>query len=191
MRLKIRRSSSMLVGRRCGVFLILLFLLGGSWGCAHTISSEMRRRAARGVTFPMVLRDPDAYVGTTVIWGGIIIETVNRPGQTEIAILETPLDWEEMPQDEEYTRGRFLAIIPSYLDPEVYRRGRKVTLAGEVAGKEVRPLGETRYVYPKVRVREMHLWREVVRYPLYPSFWWGWYGYPYPPYYFGLHYGYW
>jgi outer membrane lipoprotein len=49
-------------------------------------------------------------------------------------------------------------------------------LAGEILGKETRPLGETHYGYPVIQVRELHLWREVIRHYSYDRY----YGRPYP-----------
>jgi outer membrane lipoprotein len=145
------------------------------------ISSEVRETARQDVAFPTVLQDPDAYKGETVIWGGLIIDTVNRQDGTTLMVLETPLDSEGLPQNAETSRGRFMAVTASYLDNEVYRKGRKVTLAGEVLGKELQPLGQTHYAYPLLSVRELHLWREEYR----P------YGYFYGPYSWGPYWWYW
>lgn len=138
---------------------LAVFLLGILSGCAHVISREMRNQAEKDVSFPQVFRDPDAYRGKIVIWGGKIIETLNREGSTLIRILQIPLDFEGMPGDEETSQGRFLAQKTGYVDPEIYRRGRLVTVAGEVIGWQVEPLGAMEYRYPLVEVREIHLWR--------------------------------
>jgi outer membrane lipoprotein len=130
----------------------------------------------------MVLASPEAHRGDVVIWGGVIIETQNRPEGTTVMVLETPLDSEGAPADAEYSRGRFLARTPSFLDGEIYQKGRKVTVAGEVVGREIQSLGDIRYGYPVLSVREIHLWREH----------WTTYGYPYGSYpYWGPYYGYW
>lgn len=160
--------------RRIGLFLALPALLGG---CAHVVSPQLRALAREDLTFPMVLSDPERYQGEVVIWGGVIIETQNRPEGTTLVILETPLDREGAPKDAEFSRGRFLARTRSFLDQAVYREGRKVTVAGEVAGKEVRAVGEMQYSYPVLAAREIHLWREPPvawgsRYPLGPYWYW-------------------
>lgn len=145
-------------------------------GCAHVISTDMRQQAREDLSFPMVLENPTRNIGDTMILGGVVIESLNREEGTELLILETPLDSQGMPADEVFSRGRFIAKTSRYLDPEIYTRGRKVTLAGEILGKETRPLGETHYGYPVIQVRELHLWREVIRHYSY-----GWYyGLPYP-----------
>jgi outer membrane lipoprotein len=178
-----------------GVLLIMIGLFIS--GCAHTISSELRAAAVEGLDFPTVLENPTAYVGKTVIWGGILLKVINRPDGTELIVLETPLEYEERPMDREYSRGRFIAETHGYLDPEVYQEGMKVTVAGEIVGQETRPLGDTRYTYPVLQVRELHLWKkQAYRAPYYydPYFRWN-YGYGWPYYYYwpryGLYYPYW
>lgn len=143
-------------------------------GCAHVVSREARREAREDLTFPKVLRDPAAGVGATVIWGGMIIETRNLPDGTEFVVLETPLAYGEVPGGPEDSRGRFIARTSRYLDPAVFAEGRMITVAGEVAGKETRPLDEMLYTYPVIRLREIHLWRAPAYGPHgYPSYYWG------------------
>jgi outer membrane lipoprotein len=148
--------------------------------CAHVMSSEVRAKVRKDLTFSAVLANPDGYRGETVIWGGQVIETLNEPGSTFIKILQIPLDFTEMPEGEEGSQGRFMAEVKGYADPEIYRKGRRVTLAGEVIGKRVEPLSEIEYAYPLVKVREIHLWKQ---YPLAygpsPAPYWYWFGYPY------------
>jgi len=160
-------------------------------GCAYPISKQVREEVTADVTFPMVMRDPSAYVGDIVLWGGYIIRTENLKEGVEIFVLETPLDHWEEPEPEHYSRGRFIAKTAKFLDPEVYAKGRKITLAGEIAGGTMLPLGKTEYLYPVVVVKQLHLWKKPPAYPYYYP-WYGpysWYGpYPYGPYY-GPYYG--
>lgn len=148
------------------------------WGCSHVISPEMRAAAKEDLQFSVVLADPERYHGELVIWGGVILETENNPEGTTLVILETLLDWEGAPRDAEFSRGRFLARTSHFLDQAVYSPGRKVTLAGEVVGRELRRIGELPYGYPVVSVREIHLWREstaawVPAHPWGPYWYWG------------------
>lgn len=164
--------------RNSVICLLLVFILSG---CAHAVSYEMRQRVKRGLSFSDVLRNPEAHAGQTVMWGGKIIEVRNREGTTVIKILQTPLDSYGVPMDEEYSQGRFLAMASGYVDAEVYRQGRMVTVAGEIAGKDVEPIGEMKYTYPVVQAREMRLWKDPPEYgSRYRPYWyWDWYGYPY------------
>jgi outer membrane lipoprotein len=145
-------------------------------GCAHVISPEIRAQVNRNLTFRMVLQNPDAHRGATVIWGGVIVDTQNRRGVTDLVVVETPLKYGDFPSDWDSYQGRFIARTRRFLDPAVFSRGAKVTVAGTVAGEETRPLGATVYHYPVIDVRELHLWAPPP--PVY-------YAPPYPPYYPG------
>jgi outer membrane lipoprotein len=164
------------------ILLLNVFLLG-AFGCAYPISGELRKEVSKGITFPIVLQNPTAYVGKIVLWGGEIIETVNVHGGSEITVLDSPLDYEERPESAQYSRGRFIAKSSEFLDPAIYKKGQKITLAGEIVGKEIKPLGKTEYVYPIVMVKQLHLWERVRHGRYYPYFWYG-------PYY-GPYYGHW
>jgi outer membrane lipoprotein len=139
----------------------------------------MRADARQDLTYPVVARDPDSFKGETVIWGGIVIRVQNQPGQTTLTILETPLDFWGVPKDEAYSRGRFIARVSEYLDPELYGKKKKVTLAGDIIGGETKPLDKTQYRYPVVRVKELHLFKETdYRHPYRPYPYYDGYGYP-------------
>jgi outer membrane lipoprotein len=161
-------------------FLIILSLLPWLTGCAHVISSGVREQARKDLPFSAVLANPEVYEGVTIIWGGQVIDTLNEEGLTLIKVLQIPVDYMGMPEDEAMSQGRFLARIQGYADPEVYRKGRKLTLAGKIAGKKIEPLGAMEYVYPLVDVKEIYLWKQYQgRYGGYPSPYWNT-GYPYP-----------
>lgn len=160
-------------------FRVVLVALGVTLtGCAHVISYDLREKARSDLSFSTVLQNPDAYRGETVVWGGEIIETVNQEGSTEIKVLQMPLDFYGMPIWEERSAGRFIARASSYLDNQIYRSGRWVTVGGQLVGQEMLPLGESQYTYPVVSVKEIHLWVEP-RSPYYYRDYPYWHGYPY------------
>jgi outer membrane lipoprotein len=163
-------------------FLLVTGLVLFAAGCAYPISQELRDEARPNLTFAMVLKDPGAYVGSIVIWGGTIIGTTALAKGSEITVLELPLDRWGRPEGAGLSEGRFIARYSGFLDPAVYRQGQEVTLAGEVVGKEVRPVGQVQYTYPVVMIKELRLWRREPTY-VYPPpayYWgWGWYSYPY------------
>ncbi len=170
-----------------------LALLLSAGSCAHPISRQLREEAKReNLTFSMVLKNPAAYAGRTVLWGGQIIETMNFNDGAEIIVLETPLSYLGEPGTAQSSRGRFIAKSPDFLDPAVYKAEREVTLAGEVIGAQQRELDKTSYTYPVVRIRELYLW-EPYYYQPYPDmywhdpFWGPYYLAPGPPYPFYWH----
>jgi outer membrane lipoprotein len=139
------------------VYLILSTIL--IIGCAHVISMESRGRADIGVASIDVLKEPDAYKGRFIILGGIIASSVNTEEGTYIEVVQKPLDYRGMPEDTDISHGRFIILYESYLDTAIYSQGREVTVAGEVIGKKIRPLGQIQYHYLLIKSRELHLFK--------------------------------
>jgi outer membrane lipoprotein len=175
-------------------FLVLgLFVATLSTCATSPIARQYRQKAeSEDLSFSMVLQNPDAYQGDIVLWGGSIIETTNLQNGTEIIVLQEPLGGEERPESAEDSLGRFIAMSSKFLDPAIYEKGRKITLAGQVAGKKTLSLGKTSYTYPVITVKQLHLWkrRHYYYHYVYPydHWYWGWGPYfgwyaLYPPYY--------
>ncbi len=137
------------------IWLIAVFFLSG---CGPVISQEVRKEADQLIGFGELLANPDAYQGRTVLLGGEIIETRNLPENTMIFFLQRPLGPRDEPAVDKESGGRFLVISTGFLDPAIYRPGRRVTIAGAVEGKETHPLGEVQYAYPVIKKRELYLW---------------------------------
>ena len=151
-------------------------------GCAPIISKELRSRVEREITFPEVLKNPDAYKGKVVIWGGVIIGAKNAKEGTLIEILQKPSDSRGRPKDVDQSHGRFLALYDGYLDVAIYSHGREVTVAGEIKGERILPLGEIEYSYPLISVKEINLWRPERKERVYLCPYWRYPWYLYYPY---------
>jgi len=168
------------------VLLVLLFALLS--GCAPVISKDLRNQVDPNLTFQQVLQNPTAYKGAIVVWGGEIIEAVNQnDGTTLIEVFQRSLGWREEPKQTVASQGRFLALADRYLDPYIFRKGRRVTIGGEILGEEIKPLGKMDYHYPLLLCKQIYLWDEYYYYPppYYPYPYGPWWGYPYwwgPPY---------
>jgi len=172
-----------------GRWAMSIFILGmiGMTGCStYPISKPLREEArdTKGIGFARIRENPDAYRGQVVIWGGKIIQTVNETNATSLYVLQTPLDPLEMPRSERLSQGRFIARSAGFLDPEIYRPGAWITVAGALAGTEAQRVGRALYTYPVVSLREIYYWKPVpaIYAVPYPVWGWGWYG-PYWPYY--------
>ncbi len=152
-----------------GLLLLILFS-----GCAP-ISRELRAQADRTLSFEQVFKNPEAVKGKIMIWGGEIIETINqKDGTTLIVVLQRPLDWKEEPKIQR-SEGRFIILVGGYVDPYVFRMGRRITVAGEIVGRKTMRLGELDYPYPLLQI---YLWGEYYYSPYpYPYYPWGYYGY--------------
>ena len=156
----------------------LLLLAALTFSCAP-LSQEVMRQVDQNLTYTVVQKNPEAYRGKNVLWGGVIIETITRPGETLIKVRETELDYEKRPTNMDHSAGRFLVQSPGFLDPAIYAEGREITVAGELAGTKVLPLGETRYRYPLVLAKEIHLWEKRQEIRSYDPYYWPYWGYPY------------
>jgi outer membrane lipoprotein len=142
---------------------VFLFILAAAAllllaGCAHVISKELLQEVDTSISFAQLSKEPEAYTGKTVLVGGDVIETQTLPDKTLIVVLQRPLDHWGEPASGDVSEGRFIILTRGFLDPAIYSPGRKLTVAGTVAGKEVRPLGEIEYTYPIIEKRELYLW---------------------------------
>ena len=139
-------------------------------GCAHVISQELRNKVDPSLTFGTVIKNPVAYKGQTVVWGGEIVETLTQKyGTTEIEVFQIPLDSQDAPKAPNASEGRFLILVDKSLDPNLYQKGKRITVAGEILGEQIKPLGEMDYRYPLISSKQIHLWEEP-SYRFYPSF---------------------
>jgi outer membrane lipoprotein len=156
--------------------LLLGAVLVGFSGCVtYPISKDLRAQA-KPVTLAQASASPAACTGTIVIWGGQVIQTVNDTNGGAIYVLELPLTSDERPVQHGVSAGRFIARSDKYIDPEVFKPGRLITVAGQLAGTATEPLQKTQYTYPMLSIKQLHLWQSVRTVYYYPAGYWGWYG---------------
>lgn len=160
------------------LFFIFLFVPG----CAHVISKDLRAEVDPALSFRRISQDPEAYKGKTLLWGGEIVETTNqKDGSTLLEVLERRLGWRGEPDQSSPSEGRFLVLTETYLDAYIYRKGRKITVAGEILGEKKKLLGEMDYRYPLISSKQIYAW-PVYYYAPYPYYYSDPWGYPYPWY---------
>ena len=157
-------------------FVTLGLLLVFALSCAP-FPQETMREVEKDIAFQDVLKDPGSFKGKVVIWGGVIIETVNRPDVTLIIVRQTELDFQKQPKDLDKSAGRFIVRHQGFLDPAIYSKDRELTVSGAIAGKEERVIGEHRYIYSVIDARDIRLWEKRLEVPYYYD---PWYGAPYP-----------
>jgi len=124
------------------------------------ISTEMKTEAGPDVDFWHMMEFTDGYLGQTVILGGYVIETENREALTLIKVLHSPLDMTDSPGAKDSSLGRFIVVYDGFLDPAVYTKDRRVTVAGVVEPPEVQRIGTKDVKYLKLRSREIYLHTE-------------------------------
>jgi outer membrane lipoprotein len=99
------------------------------------------------------------YQGAQVVWGGELLEVRNRENASEMVVLAYPLDAGQRPQRRDASMGRFIAVLPGYVERYDYPSGRYVTIAGTLNGTRDDLVGEQRYAYPVVKTDAVHLWQ--------------------------------
>ena len=97
---------------------------------------------------------------TPVRWGGVILETRPEADYTCFEILARQLQTSMRPKDSDKADGRFIACKPGFYDPEVFEKGREVTLTGKIIHMDIRKVGEYDYNFPVVDIEFMILWPE-------------------------------
>lgn len=98
--------------------------------------------------------------GTRVRWGGEIIKTEPGPQQTCFYLLSRPLDSQARPEhgSADDNQGRFVACRAGFYDPEVFTRGRELTVTGTLHGTVSQKVGDYDYAYPRVEADVVYLW---------------------------------
>ncbi|MBX2883248.1 MAG: Slp family lipoprotein [Granulosicoccus sp.] len=109
---------------------------------------------------------PDRILGAEntpsgkVLWGGIILSSVNLENGTQIEVLSYPLDHRQLPRVTRQSTGRFVVFHPDYLETTDFSDGRLVTVLGSITGTGQGTLGEARYRYATMTAEDIYLWRE-------------------------------
>jgi outer membrane lipoprotein len=154
------------------VCLILFFITSCS-----VISQQIREESMAPVNFKILVQEADKYLGDTVILGGYILETQNLADKSSVKVLQVPLGLGENPKSKDDSKGRFIISYKGFLDPEIYSKDRKVTVAGTIVGTVVEKVDQFAQPYLKIESREIYLWPKEEEYlrPYYDP----WY-YPYP-----------
>lgn len=130
-----------------------------------------------------------------VRWGGEIVETQPQQQQTCFFVLAEALDSQARPKTGEESLGRFVACKQGFYDPEVFAKGREITVTGTLNGTVQHKIGQFDYTYPRVEANNVYLWPKRPLYiqrpydpwdrwgPWGDPFWGGWGPWGYGPWY--------
>lgn len=143
---------------RCMLTTMILGLALILAGCAGGISRQARLQVTNFGPFNSVQQQPETYKGEIVMWGGRIIETLNRDGSTELLVLQLELTEQEFPVDNDKSQGRFIIRGEQFMDPAIFPEGTLITVVGRIEGSESRLIGEMPYIYPVINVIEIKKW---------------------------------
>lgn len=175
---------------RAGILLLALLPVA----CASPVPQAIRQAPADNPSLAAVHAGTADYLGRQLRWGGTIIETENREDATWLTVLGQTLRNSGKPRYSDDSAGRFIAIVPEFLDPKVYAPDRRLTVTGTLLRSVEVMVGEYAYTYPVVQAEAWYLWPAEPDWRRgYPDPWWHdpwgyrpWYydrWYPYsPPY---------
>jgi len=169
-----------------------LFIVYTLTGCNHH-SSSVQRDADRNLSLTEIRENPDQHLGKVVLLGGTIVKTEDRQDEMVVEVEQKRLGLFMEPRDgvrnEGKTEGRFLVVFPGPLDPTLYHEGKRITVAGQIEGNEMKKLEEEDYLYPVIRAKDSHLWTSCGN-GYYPhSFYSDYYGGNKSPFHRAHHYG--
>jgi len=137
----------------------MIFLLFFSVSCS-VMSRQVREQSLQSVSFQALMNTPNAYIGDTVILGGYIFATTNKADNTVLQIIQAPLTFRDYPASKDRSAGRFLVVTNGLLDPEIYKKDRRITVAGIIVGLQIENIGQCPYGCLKLESREIYLWPE-------------------------------
>lgn len=136
------------------------------------------------ISYTQAIQKIASYKDAPVRWGGVIIDVENEQNFSLVQVLSYPLDSEGEPETDQQAEGRFLIKSPEFLDPAVYTKDTKITVAGTLGGDMERTIGKKVVRLPLVSASTIYLWPVYVYSPYYyDSF-----GYGYDPFYGGYPY---
>ena len=123
-------------------------------GCTSTVVPQaLLGQVDRGITYPEVAQNPEAFAGRLVLMGGVVLGVEPRGQDLYLTVAERPLSRvDEAPVLYEGSRGDLLLQVPGGA-AAAYRQGDVITFVGSVLGRAPEaglppvPRIETRYVY--------------------------------------------
>jgi outer membrane lipoprotein len=124
-------------------------------GCATPVFKDAPATATTPIE---IARDAENHDGTSVVWGGKILDVRNGTDRTEVQVVAYPLDRAQRPDPDAPTLGRVVVALPGFVEPLDYPAGRFVTLRGRIAGSQTRRIDERDVVLPVVTDATIHLW---------------------------------
>jgi outer membrane lipoprotein len=155
--------SDLMMEERCnpGALVALLVLFAsvvlGMASCASVPKFDLAD-VEQSVNPRDVVTQVETYKSKKVLWGGVIIDSVNVKDGTQLEVLVYPLDRNSKPEIEKNNLGRIIAFHHGYLETVDYAAGRLLTLVGIVQETKKGSVGEAMYTYPVVSTDQLHLW---------------------------------
>lgn len=134
------------------------------------------------LSLQQVMTDIHSHTGKRVRWGGKIIAVENSEQQSEIQVVQFPLNRTGRPDDSSNSEGRFIVRSSSFLDPEVYKSDSFITVLGEIVDQKTITVDKKQLVLPVITMSKEQRWpanNAVSGLPYNPKHDWPFVGYGY------------
>lgn len=139
------------------LWLFMLFFLGG---CASNLPKEITSAIETSPSLSEARQDFEQTKGQLVRWGGSIAAIENKNDETWLEVVSQSLSSQGKPQKSDKTEGRFIVKIDQFLEPEIYRKGRLITVYGAIVEEHDGKIGEQPYRFTVVKAEKAYLWTE-------------------------------
>lgn len=136
--------------------LFLLFLTAVIGACGTP--AFFLRDVNQNLSHSMAVANFDTSKGQHVFWGGTILSGKNLKNTTELVILAYPLNNYGEPLKDTSSYGRFVAVFQGYLELGEYAKDRRVTMVGQLTALRKGKVGERKYTYPVLNIRQTRIW---------------------------------
>jgi outer membrane lipoprotein len=152
------------------------------------LPSAVRNVPVKDVPVREASENPNLVAGTSVRWGGLIMNVDNEKNHTLVQVLSYPLNFYGLPEVTKPSQGRFVMKTSEFLDPAVYEKDRQITVAGVLQGDIEVEVGNKTILVPLLAAKAHHLWPVYQNVPSgygYGPGGYGYGGYGPAPYYWG------
>lgn len=148
-----------------------------------TLPTAIKNPPQYDISYTQAIGNIGSYKNAPVRWGGIIVDVENEQNFSLVQVLYYPLSSNGQPQVDQSAEGRFVFRSPEFLDPAIYTKNTKVTVAGTLIGDIERTIGKKVMRLPLISATTIYRWPVYVYSNYYDDF-----GYGYNPYYGGYPY---
>lgn len=135
---------------------VIIAALLGACAVVPPFPKEALQKVDRTLTPELAVRD--AAHDIQVLWGGVIIGSINLPDHTDFNVLFYPLDKSQRPDLAKPPQNRYIVRNTGYLETMVYAPGREITVLGSLQGIEDGKVGDAPYRFPVVKADKTYLW---------------------------------
>lgn len=96
-------------------------------------------------------------------WGGRIAAIENRADSSVLDVVNLPLHSSSRPQETDESQGRFRVYVQGFIDPQIYRPGRLLTVVGTIGVNEQIAVGKHLLEQPALYATALYLWQEPIK----------------------------